>query len=226
MKSSNEVKSKKVIVLSSRNIHNVQVTKLNTRNSNSRNDSGFEKDVKLHMDDLWMRYSFVSPDYLTVEEAREWVFCIAYFLVAPPPTRSLTPDEVDGMVVEEVTEVTEEISEIKEEIDEDSDSDIIISNIDKPEFVQAGVSSSEEGRVQIITKKMNFRELFETHEESEDEEETAEIEDETPIVEDLPPVEPPPTPARDHRTQYIISMLETAPSRTGWHRRQLSLTSI
>ena len=73
---------------------------------------------------------------------------------------------------------------------------------------------------------MNFGELFETHEESEDEEETAEIEDETPIVEDLPPVEPPPTPARDHRTQYIISMLETAPSRTGWHRRQLSLTSI
>ena len=158
MKSSNEVKSKKVIVLSLRNIHNVQVTKQNTRNSNSRNDSGFEKDVKLHMDDLWMRYSFVSPDYLTVEEAREWVFCIAYFLVAPPPTRSLTPDEVDGMV--EVTEVTEEISEIKEEIDEDSDSDIIISNIDKPEFVQAGVSSSEEGRVQIITKKNEFRRTF------------------------------------------------------------------
>ena len=199
MKSFKEVKLKKVIVLSSRNIHNVQVTDLKVSNSNSRNDSGFEKDVKLHMDDLWMRYSFVSPDYLTVEEAREWVFCIAYFLVAPPPapTRPLTPDQVDGMVVEEVTE---EISEIKEEIDEDSDSDIVISNIGRPEFVQAGVSSSEEGRVSIIIKKnLNFGELFETHEESEDEEETAEIEDETPIVEDLPPVEPPPTPARDHQ---------------------------
>ena len=78
------------------------------------------------MEDLWMRYSFVSNDYLTVEEAREWVFCIAYFLVAPPPTkiRPLTPDEVDGMehmVTEEtieVKEVTEEITEVKEEISE------------------------------------------------------------------------------------------------------------
>lgn len=125
------------------------------------------------MDDLWMRYSFVSPDYLTVEEAREWVFCIAYFLVAPPPTRPLTPDEVDGMVVEEVTE---EIEEKVVEEDGDSDSDIIISNIGRPEFVQAGVSSSEEDT---------------------DDEETAEIEDEMPIVEDLPPA---PTPVRDHRT--------------------------
>ena len=120
-----------------------------------------------------MRYSFVSPDYLTVEEAREWVFCIAYFLVAPPPTRPLTPDEVDGMVVEEVTE---EIEEKVVEEDGDSDSDIIISNIGRPEFVQAGVSSSEEDT---------------------DDEETAEIEDEMPIVEDLPPA---PTPVRDHRT--------------------------
>ena len=125
------------------------------------------------MDDLWMRYSFVSPDYLTVEEAREWVFCIAYFLVAPPPTRPLTPDEVDGMVMEEVTE---EIEEKVVEEDGDSDSDIIISNIGRPEFVQAGVSSSEEDT---------------------DDEETAEIEDEMPIVEDLPPA---PTPVRDHRT--------------------------
>ena len=130
------------------------------------------------MDDLWMRYSFVSPDYLTVEEAREWVFCIAYFLVAPPPTRPLTPDEVDGMVVEEVTE---EIEEKVVEEDGDSDSDIIISNIGRPEFVQAGVSSSEEDT---------------------DDEETAEIEDEMPIVEDLPPA---PTPVRDHRTIWIIS---------------------
>ena len=36
--------------------------------------------MKLHMDDLWLRYSFVSEEFLTVEEAREWVFCIAYFL--------------------------------------------------------------------------------------------------------------------------------------------------
>ena len=129
------------------------------------------------MDDLWMRYSFVSSDYLTVEEAREWVFCIAYFLVTPPPTRPLTPDEVDGMVVEEVTEVTEEVTEEKVvEEDDDSDSDIMISNIGRPEFVQAGVSSSEEDT---------------------DDDETAEIEDEMPIVEDLPPA---PTPVRDHRT--------------------------
>ena len=32
------------------------------------------------MEDLWLRYSFVSEEFLTVEEAREWVFCIAYFL--------------------------------------------------------------------------------------------------------------------------------------------------
>ena len=85
------------------------------------------------MEDLWMRYSFVSNDYLTVEEAREWVFCIAYFLVAPPPTktRPLTPDEVDGMdhtvteetvevkeVIEEMTEVREEVSEMREEMNE------------------------------------------------------------------------------------------------------------
>ena len=127
------------------------------------------------------RYSFVSSDYLTVEEAREWVFCIAYFLVAPPPTRPLTPDEVDGMVVEEVTEEITEVTEEKVvEEEDDTDSDIMISNLARPDFVQAGVSSSEE-------------------EDSEDE--TAEIEDETPIIEDLPPVKPAPTPARDHRTE-------------------------
>ena len=76
-----------------------------------------------------MRYSFISPDYLTTEEAREWVFCIAYFLVAPPPTltRPLTPDEVDFV-----------------EDEEDSDSDMITADIAKPDLVQAGVSSSEE----------------------------------------------------------------------------------
>ena len=66
----------------------------------------------------------------------------------------------------------------------------MISNIGRPEFVQAGVSSSED-------------------EDSEDEDETAQIEDETPIVEDLPSVRPAPTPVRDHRTVRIEHPLRT-----------------
>ena len=59
----------------------------------------------------------------------------------------------------------------------------MISNIGRPEFVQAGVSSSED-----------------EDSEDDDEDETAQIEDETPIVEDLPAVRPAPTPVRDLRT--------------------------
>ena len=62
----------------------------------------------------------------------------------------------------------------------------MISNIGRPEFVQAGVSSSEDEDSEDS--------------EDEDEDETAQIEDETPIVEDLPSVRPAPTPVRDPRT--------------------------
>ena len=67
----------------------------------------------------------------------------------------------------------------------------MISNIGRPELVQAGVSSSED----------------EDSEDSEDEDETAQIEDETPIVEDLPSVRPVPTPVRDLRTVRIEHLL-------------------
>ena len=133
---------------------------------------------------------------MTVEEAREWVFAIAYFLIAPPPTRPLTPDEVDGMAAEEIVEVKEvieevsamreEISEVKEDIEEeeDSDSDMIISNIGRPEFVQAGVSSSEDEVSDDETAEL--------------EDETI-AEDETPILENISPIQPAPTPVRDPR---------------------------
>ena len=60
-----------------------------------------------------MRYSFGSPEYLTVEEAKEWVFCIGYFLqdnpcqdteiaIKPPPppveTKIIVPDVPDAPV--------------------------------------------------------------------------------------------------------------------------------
>ena len=62
-----------------------------------------------------MRYSFVSPEFLTVEEAREWVFCIAYFLqeteidIKPPPiktehvveTKIIVPDVEDAIEIED-----------------------------------------------------------------------------------------------------------------------------
>jgi len=62
-----------------------------------------------------MRYSFVSPEFLTVEEAREWVFCIAYFLqeteidIKPPPiktehvveTNIIVPDVEDAIEIED-----------------------------------------------------------------------------------------------------------------------------
>ena len=57
-----------------------------------------------------MRYSFGSQEYLTVEEAKEWVFCIGYFLQdnpchekeivikpPPPPVRDI-PDAPDDPI--------------------------------------------------------------------------------------------------------------------------------
>ena len=73
-------------------------------------DSGFERDVKRHVEEVWMRYSFGSPEYLTVEEAKEWVFCIAYFLQdnpcqekeivikPPPPSVRDVPDAPDDPI--------------------------------------------------------------------------------------------------------------------------------
>ena len=66
----------------------------------------------------------------------------------------------------------------------------MISNIGRPEFVQAGVSSSED-----------------EDSEDDDEDETAQIEDETPIVEDLPSVRPAPSPVRDLQTVRIEHLL-------------------
>ena len=62
--------------------------------------------MKTHIKDVWMRYSFVSDDFLTVEEAREWVFCIAYFLKDTPPPVVIKP-EVEAIPDDEI-----EISEM------------------------------------------------------------------------------------------------------------------
>ena len=69
----------------------------------------------------------------------------------------------------------------------------MISNIGRPEFVQAGVSSSEDEDS--------------GDSEGEDDDETAQIEDETPIVEDLPSVRPAPSPVRDLQTVRIEHLL-------------------
>ena len=59
------------------------------------------------MEDVWLRYSFVSEEFLTVEEAREWVFCIAYFIqettivIKPPPVETKIIDVEDAIDVED-----------------------------------------------------------------------------------------------------------------------------
>ena len=61
------------------------------------------------MEDVWLRYSFVSEEFLTVEEAREWVFCIAYFIQEttivikprPPPVETKIIDVEDAIDVED-----------------------------------------------------------------------------------------------------------------------------
>ena len=49
------------------------------------NCDGFEKDVEKMTKEVKRRYSFTNENFLTAEESREWVFCMAMFLHGMKP---------------------------------------------------------------------------------------------------------------------------------------------
>ena len=57
------------------------------------NCDGFEKDVEKMSKEVKRRYSFTNENFLTAEESREWVFCMAMFLhgMKPQPKMVAAP---------------------------------------------------------------------------------------------------------------------------------------
>ena len=74
------------------------------------NCDGFEKDVEKMTNEVKRRYSFTNENFLTAEESREWVFCMAMFLHGMKPQPKIVSAPKPAVkVVEEVDDENDSI---------------------------------------------------------------------------------------------------------------------
>ena len=75
------------------------------------NCDGFEKDPEKMTAEVKRRYSFTDENFLTAEESREWVFCMAMFLHGMKPPKMVSAAKPAVKFVEEP--VDDEIDDIE-----------------------------------------------------------------------------------------------------------------
>ena len=74
------------------------------------NCDGFEKDVEKMTNEVKRRYSFTNENFLTAEESREWVFCMAMFLHGMKPLpKMVAASKPPVKAVEEVDDENDSI---------------------------------------------------------------------------------------------------------------------
>ena len=75
------------------------------------NCDGFEKDPEKMTAEVKRRYSFTDENFLTAEESREWVFCMAMFLHGMKPPKMVSAAKPAVKFVEEP--IDDEIDDIE-----------------------------------------------------------------------------------------------------------------